>query len=877
MKKFSPFTSVFRQGVLVLLVCIGAATATMGLLARDTADQIGTRALKLRAIEVTALVADLGGGAIRFGKRELLAETLRGAIEKAEGEQDAALAVNARGEVLAEVGSDRTRVAALRRLAQQALKTGRPQASADGLIVAQPVHYGKPDAIVGAVATHWNETKTSKLLQESFKRDIALTAVVFVIALLAGVMAVGRGLARPLHRLSGAVAKVAQGDYAARIPGRRRQDEVGDIGKALDSLRSQLAEAEAGTLEARYKGAAFEGSSAPMMLIDDGLIVRHANPAMVALLDLCAPDIRKRAPDFSSEALVGASIEGFHPDGGPMRTLLAKSKQGPAQVVMRLGERRLKLTTAAVRNEADEILGSIVEWQDVTAETMNAAVLEALNKDQSRAEFDTDGRMILCNDRFAEALGASQDSLVTRALDDLIHPAWRAKHEISRVLDSLSRGQPLPGKIRMQRLDSGCACFDGALICVRDPAGVPIRYLFLGRDITKDEARITAAEEARLKLVEAQGKVVDALRVGLRRMREGNLQQQIVEDFPEEYNELRGDYNATLETLAGALGEIAANASNIFSEARDISSTADSLSRRTESTAATLEETAAALDQLTTSVKSAAERAAEADEEVGDARRRAEKGGDVVVETVAAMDRISTSSDRIASITNVIEDIAFQTNLLALNAGVEAARAGEAGRGFAVVASEVRALAQRCSEAAREINELIAESGTHVKHGVDLVGQTGDALRDIVKSITGIASLVSEIAGSARQQSSGLAEINTAVNDLDQSTQQNAARLEETTAASQSLTNDAMSMVEAVSHFQIGDGSAAQLSEARTSGSEPTERVVSFSSRRETPRAPARQDPPSESAASEPRRAVAGGSAGGAELVEADPDGWSEY
>ncbi len=876
MKKLSPFTSVFRQGVLVLLICVGAATATMGLLGRDTASQIGARGLKLRAMEVTALVSDLGGGAIRFGKGELLAETLRGAIEKSEGEQDAALAMNARGEVLAEVGSDRKHAAALRALAQKVLKTGKPQASADGFIVAQPVHYGKSADIVGAVATHWNLKKTAGLLQERFKRDMGLTSVVFLIVLLAGMLAVGRWLARPLQQLSGAVAKVAEGDYDARIPGRRRQDEVGDIGKALDALRSQLAEAEAGTLEARYKGAAFEGSSAPMMLIDDALIVRHANPAMVALLELCAPEIRKRAVDFSAKALIGTSIERFHPDGGPMRALLARSKQGPTQIVMRLGDRRLKLTTAVVRDDADQVLGSIVEWQDVTEETMNAAVLEALNSDQCRAEFDTDGRMILCNDRFAEALGAAPDSLVTRALDDLVDPAWCTENEINRVLDRLSRDQAMPRKIRLQRSGGGAASFDGGIICVRDEGGTPVRYLFLGRDITEDEARIAAAEAARLKLVEIQGKVVDALRVGLRRMREGNLEQQIEEDFPAEYNELRGDYNATLETLAGALGEIATNASNIFSEARDISSTADSLSRRTESTAATLEETAAALDQLTSSVKSAAERAAEADEEVGDARRRAEKGGDVVVETVAAMDRISTSSDRIASITNVIEDIAFQTNLLALNAGVEAARAGEAGRGFAVVASEVRALAQRCSEAAREINELIAESGTHVKHGVDLVGQTGDALRGIVKSITGIASLVSEIAGSARQQSSGLAEINTAVNDLDQSTQQNAARLEETTAASQSLTNDAMSMVEAVSHFQIGNGPSGERADSETTGAvaeaDPAERVVSFSSRRETPRAPAQPDPQPD--ASAPRRAVA---AGGAELVEADPDGWSEY
>jgi methyl-accepting chemotaxis protein len=212
---------------------------------------------------------------------------------------------------------------------------------------------------------------------------------------------------------------------------------------------------------------------------------------------------------------------------------------------------------------------------------------------------------------------------------------------------------------------------------------------------------------------------------------------------------------------------------------------------------------------MTASVKAAADGAARADQEAGATRAQAEKSGEVVVQTVAAMDQIANSSERIASITRVIEDIAFQTNLLALNAGVEAARAGEAGRGFAVVASEVRALAQRCTDAAREINDLISESGGHVKRGVDLVGETGEALRGIVTAIGTVSSLVSEIAESSRQQSTGLTEINAAVTDLDQSTQQNAARLEETTAASQGLTNDANAMVRAVAKFRLKDGAAA--------------------------------------------------------------------
>ncbi|RYI06734.1 MAG: chemotaxis protein, partial [Acetobacteraceae bacterium] len=208
----------------------------------------------------------------------------------------------------------------------------------------------------------------------------------------------------------------------------------------------------------------------------------------------------------------------------------------------------------------------------------------------------------------------------------------------------------------------------------------------------------------------------------------------------------------------------------------------------------------------TTSVKSTADGAERADQAVSTARANAESSSKVVVETVSAMDQIAGSSERITSIIKVIDDIAFETNLLALNAGVEAARAGDAGRGFAVVASEVRALAQRSSDAAREINDLIANSANQVRRGVTLVDKTGEALKEIAHSESEIAGLVSDIAVASRQQSANLVEINSAVTQLDQSTQQNAARLEETTAASEGLTKDAVALVATVSHFKVGGG-----------------------------------------------------------------------
>ncbi|PXA81291.1 chemotaxis protein, partial [Caulobacter sp. D4A] len=205
----------------------------------------------------------------------------------------------------------------------------------------------------------------------------------------------------------------------------------------------------------------------------------------------------------------------------------------------------------------------------------------------------------------------------------------------------------------------------------------------------------------------------------------------------------------------------------------------------------------------------AAEGAGTARRSVDAARKDAEAGGAVVERAVAAMTQIEASSREIGNIIGVIDEIAFQTNLLALNAGVEAARAGDAGKGFAVVASEVRALAQRSAEAAKEIKGLIGASGQQVDEGVALVGQTGEALRRITAGVLEINHTVAEIAAGAQEQATGLAQVNVAVNQMDQATQQNAAMVEQSTAASHSLSNEAAELARLVGRFKIGGGASA--------------------------------------------------------------------
>ena len=328
------------------------------------------------------------------------------------------------------------------------------------------------------------------------------------------------------------------------------------------------------------------------------------------------------------------------------------------------------------------------------------------------------------------------------------------------------------------------------------------------------EAERGRSEAERNSTVAEQRHIVSVLGNSLSELSQGNLRHRIAETFPGEYAQLKEDFNAALSSLEDTIETMGLSIGNIDNGSGEISSSASDLARRTEQQAASLEETAAALNQLTVQVNSTAENARTAASSVNIASQDAGQSGETVQKAIASMKGIEQSSTEVSRIIGVIDEIAFQTNLLALNAGVEAARAGEAGKGFAVVAQEVRELAQRSANAAKEIKTLINTSAVQVKEGVDLVGRAGSALHKITDQVVEINGLIRQISASASEQALGLKEINSAMNQMDQVTQQNAAMVEEATAASVSLADEARTLKGLVTRFRISaqqGGSAAAL------------------------------------------------------------------
>jgi methyl-accepting chemotaxis protein len=352
----------------------------------------------------------------------------------------------------------------------------------------------------------------------------------------------------------------------------------------------------------------------------------------------------------------------------------------------------------------------------------------------------------------------------------------------------------------------------------RDEIGVMASTVGVFRDNARERVRLEAeasenrnlAEQQRLERERLAAQdtaevrfAVDSIGHALGQLSDGKLTYRITDAFAERLDAVRVDFNAAVGKLEDAMRRVGGNAQAIAAGCSQIYGAAEDLAERTGRQAASVEETAAALEQISTTVQDSSRRAREAGKQLDDTRAAAETSGAIVGRAVSAMQAIEASSKEITSIVGVIDEIAFQTNLLALNAGVEAARAGESGKGFAVVAQEVRELALRSANAAKEIRGLIGKSGDQVQSGVSLVVETGKALEQIVGQFQAVSINVKAIIDAANEQALGLKEINTAVAIMDQGTQQNAAMVEESTAASSALAKESEGLFQLIAKFEI--------------------------------------------------------------------------
>ena len=668
----------------------------------------------------------------------------------------------------------------------------------DSLVHAHPIAFlGTSWAMVVTQDLAELNAPLAALTRSYAVNGLMLVGLAFVVSVIAA-----RNLSRPLTALDGAMRAVAGRDYAADIPATGRRDEIGAMARSLAGFRQSLVEGDAAAQEAAFKGAGFDVCGAPMLVTDVDLGIVYANKAMARMVAERTADFQSVVPDFDGRSLVGRNIDVVPFPSGPMKERLASGAVLPIREKIRIGEGYLGLLLDVVRDREGRHIGYVAEWRDQTFQMQQEVVLSALDAQQARAQIRLDGTVKSANDVFCGLLGLTPTDLGHLRGTEVISRETRAE-DMHSFWDEALRGEAVLGVFRIRHAGRE-RLVEGSLTPMPDERGRTAGYLFLGADVTEERTRLAEAERNREAMAAEQRHVVEALGAALDRVAKGDVTTRIETRFGEDYESLRRDFNGALQSLDAALAEIVSNAELIRGEASQISQSNNDLSKRTAEQAASLEETAAAVEQVTASISSGAVKAREAAAAAVLARDHAVSGGEVVERVVSAMGAIETFSREIAQIVTVIDGIAFQTNLLALNAGVEAARAGETGRGFAVVASEVRALAQRCSEAAADISKLVGSATEHVASGVSLVGEAGEALGTIIGSVSEISRHASEIASSAIEQSAGLSSVNAAMHHLDKVTQQNATMVERTTGASQFLDTEATSLSRIVGRFTVG-------------------------------------------------------------------------
>ena len=645
--------------------------------------------------------------------------------------------------------------------------------------------------------------------------------------------------------------------------------------------------------------SAVDGSSTALMMCDKDRVITYVNPAVVSLLEKRLPELRKVFPQLDLSKVVGTCIDDFHKDPSLQKRILSDLDNLPYRNQIQLLDIHFDLNATAIVDADGSYMGNMVEWTDITdqvkAEADAAKQAIEVSRLQSAVKGASTALMICDADRVITFVNPSVMTLLEKRLPELrqVFPRLDLSTLVGTCIDdfhkdpSLQKGilsdlDNLPYRNQIQLLDIH---FDLNATAIVDADGNYMGNMVEWRDITEQvnaekaiQDLISSAQAGQLEerietegyegfmksIAEGVNNIMDAVLAPVKEtiavsaaLSEGNLTQKMGEDYKGMFGELAGSLNATIDKLSETMEEINESADSISTAATEISEGNLDLSQRTESQASSLEETASSMEELTSTVRQNSDNARQANQLAASSREQAEKGGSVIKEAIAAMSEISSSSKKVTDIIGVIDEIAFQTNLLALNAAVEAARAGEQGRGFAVVASEVRNLAQRSASAAKEIKELINDSGEKVKEGSMLVDESGRTLEEIVASSKKVGDIISEIAAAGSEQTQGIEQVNKAVGQMDEMTQQNAALVEEAAAASESLDEQGRSLQKLISFFELSE----------SSNSKPVEQVQAAP--KKAPAAAKKAKPVAKKAKAAPKRQPAPASQ--------DDDDWDEF